>query len=1071
MHQYSQRVHPAHPELKAVPSRGGGGTLRWKGTLIRPERYVNPPPLLRTVTLKGARVDGNHDTPFRPTKEPFSLWGMFAKLVTCCVPPYLMSMCGIKGTNPQQAWREKVTLFAISMVMCGAVLFFVMGLNPLLCPPDGSRIPSNAVNTIVLRGKVYDVRTGNENFRRVAAGIPVFRGEDLRDTFMIPDPDECDSLSSDEYRFLRIRPKCENAGQGAQGNICLDYPDDLPREMESLDDGTRVSSDAFYGWNETGRRGLAVFNGVVLNLNPVYEYIDSLPEDEVEGDEILRTINNTKGRIDISRDLMILPQFSLDSAARACFTRKFYAGRLDTLRPSCVFATGFSIIASIIILAALISRLTMAILFDWFLSDRLSRHPPKNTHSQYQDAITKSKAKNAVHSNIISSASVRSAASSVPAYDGPPPVNSHFGRQSLLKQGHMESCEQAKSSAYQKYLNVVNSGYPDPGSDLYTVLFVACYSENEASLRTTIESLAATDYKDSRKLLFIVADGLITGRGNDKSTPDIVINMIRLDTGFGLSPKPYSYISIASGSKQHNMARVYAGHFLHENHVVPTIIVVKCGTPNDVGTPKPGNRGKRDSQIILMNFFSRVILNDRMTPLDFDLFRKITYLMEATPDCFEMVVMVDADTRVHPMCVRYMVNSMLNDQYIMGLCGETRIANKFKNWVTAIQVFEYYTSHHLGKAFESVFGGVTCLPGCFCVYRIKVKKDKEWIPILANPDIIETYSANEVDTLHQKNLLLLGEDRFLTTFMIRTFPTRKMVFIPDAICKTVVPDDFKTLVSQRRRWINSTVHNLMELVLVNSLCGTFCFSMQFIVLLDLISTMVLPASIASTLYFAVHVILRREFQTTGEIVNIGILLLVIFFPILIVLFSGKRWHYLIWMLIYILALPIWNFVLPVYAFWHFDDFSWGATRKVTGGSKDKDGHGTSEGIFDASKISLKRWAEYERAWRKNMEKKSLPSQHMSSNTNVDSTNYRVSVYAQQEGTDFMPGGEHLRDSGRGDNSQSAIYSSYQGGFGKSTVGQSMQHIPSSAYDRRNDDIPPQNPGYYRKFSSPRYDNS
>jgi chitin synthase len=98
--------------------------------------------------------------------------------------------------------------------------------------------------------------------------------------------------------------------------------------------------------------------------------------------------------------------------------------------------------------------------------------------------------------------------------------------------------------------------------------------------------------------------------------------------------------------------------------------------------------------------------------------------------------------------------------------------------------------------------------------------------LLVNPDITHTYSTNDVYTLHQKNLLLLGEDRFLSTMMLRTFPNRKLVFVPNAVCKTVVPDDFKTLLSQRRRWINSTVHNLMELVLVNELCGTFCFSMQ-----------------------------------------------------------------------------------------------------------------------------------------------------------------------------------------------------------------------------------------------------
>ena len=136
----------------------------------------------------------------------------------------------------------------------------------------------------------------------------------------------------------------------------------------------------------------------------------------------------------------------------------------------------------------------------------------------------------------------------------------------------------------------------------------------------------------------------------------------------------------------------------------------------------------------------------------------------------------------------------------------------------------------VGKAFESVFGGVTCLPGCFCMYRLKARGEKGWIPILVNPDILDAYSIDSVDTLHQKNLLLLGEDRFLSTLMLRRFPARKMVFVPKAKCKTVVPDDFKTLLSQRRRWINSTIHNLMELVLVNNLCGTFCFSMQVLLL-------------------------------------------------------------------------------------------------------------------------------------------------------------------------------------------------------------------------------------------------
>ena len=79
--------------------------------------------------------------------------------------------------------------------------------------------------------------------------------------------------------------------------------------------------------------------------------------------------------------------------------------------------------------------------------------------------------------------------------------------------------------------------------------------------------------------------------------------------------------------------------------------------------------------------------------------------------------------------------------------------------------------------------------------------------------------------------------------------------------------------------------------------------------------------------------------------------------------TTRRIIYVGWMLIYLLSLPIWNFVLPVYAFWHFDDFSWGATRQVEGEAGSK-GHGDKEGEFDSSHITMKRWCEFEREKRK-----------------------------------------------------------------------------------------------------------
>ena len=75
--------------------------------------------------------------------------------------------------------------------------------------------------------------------------------------------------------------------------------------------------------------------------------------------------------------------------------------------------------------------------------------------------------------------------------------------------------------------------------------------------------------------------------------------------------------------------------------------------------------------------------------------------------------------------------------------------------------------------------------------------------------------------------------------------------------------------------------------------------------------------------------------------------------------TAHSWSYVVWMFIYLLSLPVWNFVLPTYAFWKFDDFSWGDTRK-TAGEKTKKAGIEYEGEFDSSKITMKRWAEFER---------------------------------------------------------------------------------------------------------------
>ncbi|KAF9489716.1 fungal chitin synthase, partial [Pleurotus eryngii] len=150
------------------------------------------------------------------------------------------------------------------------------------------------------------------------------------------------------------------------------------------------------------------------------------------------------------------------------------------------------------------------------------------------------------------------------------------------------------------------------------ICLVTAYSESVEGLRTTLDSLATTDYPNSHKLILIITDGMVKGAGNNLTTPEICLAMMK---EFVIAPndvKPHLYVAIADGHKRHNMAKVYAGFYDYDNATVerskqqhvPVVLVAKCGNPLEANDSKPGNRGKRDSQIVLMGFLQKVMFDE-----------------------------------------------------------------------------------------------------------------------------------------------------------------------------------------------------------------------------------------------------------------------------------------------------------------------------------------------------------------------------------------------------------------------------------------------------------------------------
>lgn len=101
-------------------------------------------------------------------------------------------------------------------------------------------------------------------------------------------------------------------------------------------------------------------------------------------------------------------------------------------------------------------------------------------------------------------------------------------------------------------------------------------------------------------------------------------------------------------------------------------------------------------------------------------------------------------------------------------------------------------------------------------------------------------------------------------------------------------------------------------------------------------------------------------------------------------------------LVYIAAIPIWNFVLPIYSFWHFDDFSWGETRRIDGG--DLNSNKVRQVEEEANKVFLetgtyniqrKLWHIWEKERKSNPEKEKSKRLFVSESTAVQKTTREI----------------------------------------------------------------------------------
>lgn len=152
----------------------------------------------------------------------------------------------------------------------------------------------------------------------------------------------------------------------------------------------------------------------------------------------------------------------------------------------------------------------------------------------------------------------------------------------------------------------------------------------------------------------------------------------------------------------------------------------------------------------------------------------------------EIVVTVDADSKIGRSAIRNLIVPLLEDNRVGAVGGRVAVLNERQNLLTRMLAIRYSFSFDFGRAYQSVYGTVFVCPGALTAYRKSVLSSfiRDWV--------------------HQRFLstpCLHGEDRSLTTYILRKGYQTK--YQSNAVVYTKVPDNFWQMNRMQVRWTRS----------------------------------------------------------------------------------------------------------------------------------------------------------------------------------------------------------------------------------------------------------------------------
>jgi hyaluronan synthase len=150
----------------------------------------------------------------------------------------------------------------------------------------------------------------------------------------------------------------------------------------------------------------------------------------------------------------------------------------------------------------------------------------------------------------------------------------------------------------------------------------------------------------------------------------------------------------------------------------------------------------------------------------------------------DILLYVDSDSFLRRDAVRRIVQGFA-DPAVAAISGHTDVANAHVNLLTRMQEVRYYVAFRIMKAAESVFGAVSCCPGCFSAYR------RDCMMAVLDRWLAQRFLGVPAT---------FGDDRSLTNHLLRHY---KVIYAADAIATTIVPERHRGFLKQQLRWKKS----------------------------------------------------------------------------------------------------------------------------------------------------------------------------------------------------------------------------------------------------------------------------